>query len=228
VSCDYSGADALGRAQHRAVTNGTELRLVVTAAAVRRVLARTGLDRLAAVYPDLHAALAAGAGRRRVPGEPGTRLADHAARAEDLLHLVTASMSDAGLVLQAAIGLPPDATAQRITEALRRLDDAVRDVRDHLAAERGPGTGPELAWWPPRPALQRSARAINRSELLQRHVARTARALHSAAADTAALLERRADLLSQPRRIDYPAEIKRMRTLADQARHMAERWEQQP
>jgi hypothetical protein len=59
-------------------------------------------------------------------------------------------------------------------------------------------------------------------------VAQTARALHSAASDTAALLERRADLLSQPRRIDYPTEIKRLRTLADQARHMAERWEQQP
>jgi anti-anti-sigma factor len=225
VSCDYSGADALGRAHHRAVANGTELRLVVTAAAVRRVLALNGLDRLAAVYPDLHGALAAGAGRRRVPGERGTRLADHSARAEELLQLVTASMFDAGLVLQAAIGLPPDATAQRITEALSRLDDAVRDVRDYLFAERGQGTGPELAWRPARQVLERSARAINRSELLQRHVA--ARALHSAAADTAALLERRADLLSQPRRIDYPTEIKQLQTLADQARHMAERWEQQ-
>jgi hypothetical protein len=165
--------------------------------------------------------------RARVPGEHGTRLADHAARAEELLRLVTAGMSDAGLVLQAAIDLSPDVTAQRITEALRRLDDAVRDVRDYLFAERGQGIEPELAWRPPRRVLQRSARAINRSELLQRHVARTARALHSAAADTAALLERRADLLSQPWRIDYPTEIKRLRTLADQARHMAERWEQQ-
>ena len=31
VSCDCSGADALARAQHRAVANGTELRLAVTA-----------------------------------------------------------------------------------------------------------------------------------------------------------------------------------------------------
>jgi anti-anti-sigma regulatory factor len=58
-----------------------------------------------------------------------------------------------------------------------------------------------------------------------RLVARTAHALHSAAADTAALLERRADLLGQPGRIDYPTEIKRLRALADQARQMAEHWE---
>ena len=30
ISCDYSGADALARAYHRAVANGTQLRLVVT------------------------------------------------------------------------------------------------------------------------------------------------------------------------------------------------------
>jgi anti-anti-sigma factor len=161
LSCDYSGAEALGRAHHRAAANGTELRLVVTAAVVRRVLALNGLDRLVAVYPDLRGALAAGAGRRRVHGEHGTRLADHAARAEELLRLVTAGMADAGLVLQAAIGLPPDVNAQRITEALRRLDDAIRDVRDYLSAERGQDIEPELAWRPPRQLLERSARAIN-------------------------------------------------------------------
>jgi anti-sigma B factor antagonist len=64
LSCDYSGADALARAQHRAVANGTELRLVVTADAVRRVLTLNGFDRLIAVYPDLDAAAAAGAGHR--------------------------------------------------------------------------------------------------------------------------------------------------------------------
>jgi hypothetical protein len=49
-----------------------------------------------------------------------------------------------------------------------------------------------------------------------------------AAADTAALLERRADLRGQPGLIDYATEIKRWRALADQARQMAERWEKQP
>jgi hypothetical protein len=57
-------------------------------------------------------------------------------------------------------------------------------------------------------------------------VTQTAHALYSAAADIAALLEQRADLLRQPGRIDYPTEIKRWRTLADQARQMAERWQQ--
>lgn len=61
LSCDYSGADALARAHHRAVANGTEVRLVVTADVIRRVLTLNGLDRLVAVYPDLDGALAAGA-----------------------------------------------------------------------------------------------------------------------------------------------------------------------
>ena len=218
VSCDYSGADALARAHRRAVANGTELRLVVTADVIRRVLTLNGLDRLVAVYPDLDGALAAGAGHRQARGAQGTPAPGHAARAEELLRLVVASMFEAGLILQAAIDLPPDATAQRITEALRLLDDAVREIRDHMFAERGQGIEADLAWRPPPHILQRSARAMNRSEVLQRHVARTAHALHSAAADTAALLERRADLLGQPGRIDYATEIKRLRTLADQAR----------
>ena len=226
VSCDFSGADALKGAHHRAVANGSELRLVVTADAVRRVLTLNGLDRLLAVYPDLVGALAAGAERREVHGEQRTRIPDHAVRAGELLRLVVASIFDVGLILQATIDLPPDVTAQRIAEALRRLDDAVRDVRDYVFAEPAQGIGPDLAWQPPQAVLERSARAMNRSELLQRHVAQTAHALHSVAADTAALLESRAALLGQPGRIDYPTEVKRLRALADQARQMAERWEQ--
>jgi anti-anti-sigma factor len=57
VSCDYSGAEALARAQHRAAANGTELRLVVTADVVRRVLSLSGFERLVAIYPDLDGAL---------------------------------------------------------------------------------------------------------------------------------------------------------------------------
>ena len=226
LSCDFSGADALARAHHRAVANGAELRLVVTADVVRRLLALNGLDRLAAIYPDLDGALAAGAARRQAHGEPGTRIADQGARAEELLHVVVASIFDVGVILQAAIDLPPGVTAQRITEALCRLDDAVRDVRDHMFAESAQGTEPDLAWQPPRHMPERSAQAMNQSELLQRHVAQTAHALYSAAADTARLLERRADVLRQPGRIDYQTEVKRWRTLADQARQMAERWEQ--
>jgi hypothetical protein len=64
--------------------------------------------------------------------------------------VVVASIFDVGVILQAAIDLPPDVTAQRITEALRRLDDAVREVRDHVFAGPAQGTEPDLAWQPPR------------------------------------------------------------------------------
>ena len=56
-------------------------------------------------------------------------------------------------------------------------------------------------------------------------MAERAYAVYLAAADTAALLERQADLVGQPGRIDYPTEIKRWRAFAEQARQMAERWE---
>ena len=82
------------------------MRLVVTADVVRRVLSLNGLDRLVAVYPDLDAAVAAGAERR----EHGKQTADSAAQAEELLDVAVAGILDAGLSLQAAIDLPPPAT----------------------------------------------------------------------------------------------------------------------
>ena len=57
--CDHAGADAVVRAFQRAVTCGTELRLVVTAERVSRVFSLTGLDRLVPIYPSLEAATAA-------------------------------------------------------------------------------------------------------------------------------------------------------------------------
>jgi histidine ammonia-lyase len=92
-------------------------------------------------------------------------------------------------------------------------------------AEGSQGMEPGQAGRPPPHILERSARAVSQAELLQRHVAQTAHAVQSAAADTARLLERRADLLGQPGPIDYPTEIKKWRALADQAGKMAERWE---
>ena len=59
ISCDHAGADALVRAYQRAVISGTELRLVVTAQFVRRMLSLSGLDRLVSIYPSLEAATAA-------------------------------------------------------------------------------------------------------------------------------------------------------------------------
>ena len=226
ISCDYSGADALARAYYRALANGTDLRLVVTADAVRRVLSLNGFDRLVAVYPDLDGALAAGAGRRESPGEQTTPATYGAARAKDLLDLTVDSIFNVGLILQAAIDLTPDVTAQRITEALQRLDDAAQEIRNHVFAGRDHSVEPGPAG-PPFPRLPgRSARALDDAASLQKHVAQTARAVQSAAADTAALLERRADLIGRPSRVDYPADIKQWRAIADQAAQMAEHWEQ--
>ena len=60
ASCDHAGADAVVRAYQRAAASGTQLRLVVTAQIVRRVLSITGLDRLISIYPSLEAATIAG------------------------------------------------------------------------------------------------------------------------------------------------------------------------
>jgi anti-sigma B factor antagonist len=59
IWCDHAGADAVVRAFQRAVISGTELRLVVTAERVSRVLSLSGLDRLVPTYLSLEAATAA-------------------------------------------------------------------------------------------------------------------------------------------------------------------------
>lgn len=43
LSCDHAGAEAVVRAYRRAIVSGTQLRLVLTAPIVRRVLAVNGL-----------------------------------------------------------------------------------------------------------------------------------------------------------------------------------------
>ena len=226
VSCDYSGADALARAYGRAVANGTQVRLVVTAHAIRRLLALNGLDRLAAVYPDLDGALAAEADRNKVPGERKNGIACERTQADGQLDSAVTNIFIAAMMLQATIDLPYDVTAQRITEVLSRLDDAVRQVRDHEFAEHGQDSGPDLTGGPPSLALERSGSAGDRSSLLRQRVAQTARAVQFTAADTAALLEQHADVPRQQQaRTDYPAEVKRWQVFADQAGQMAERWE---
>jgi anti-anti-sigma factor len=67
VSCDHAGVDAVARAYQRAVVSGTQLRLVVTASIVRRVLAIEGLDRLVSIFPAVEAAIAAGTAETDVP-----------------------------------------------------------------------------------------------------------------------------------------------------------------
>ena len=59
IWCDHAGAGAVVRAFRRAVISGTQLRLVVTAQQVSRVLRLSGLDQLVPIYPSLEAATAA-------------------------------------------------------------------------------------------------------------------------------------------------------------------------
>jgi anti-sigma B factor antagonist len=56
--CDSAGVNALVRAHKRASADGGQIRLVVSAPAVQRVLAITGIDRLMDVYPTVAASLA--------------------------------------------------------------------------------------------------------------------------------------------------------------------------
>ena len=59
LSCDHSAVAAVARACQRAAIGGTRVQLVVTAPAVRRVLAIEEVDRLVPIYPSLEAATAA-------------------------------------------------------------------------------------------------------------------------------------------------------------------------
>ena len=71
VSIDHAAVDAIARACQRAAASGTQLRLVVGAPVVRRVLTIEGLDRLVSIYPLLDAATAervAGGGLYVPPG----------------------------------------------------------------------------------------------------------------------------------------------------------------
>jgi anti-anti-sigma factor len=60
LSCDHAVMDAIARAYQRAAASGAQLRLVVTAPVIRRVLGIEGLDRVVSIYPSLEAAEAAG------------------------------------------------------------------------------------------------------------------------------------------------------------------------
>jgi len=73
VSCDHAAVDMLARAYQRAAASRTELRLVVTAPLVRRVIGVEGLDRLVSVYPSLEAAIAAGVQEGVIPARQPDR-----------------------------------------------------------------------------------------------------------------------------------------------------------
>jgi anti-anti-sigma factor len=57
-------------------------------------------------------------------------------RGRELLDRVVGSLYHVGLSLQHAIELPHDDARERIAEALRRLDDTIREIRNHVFASR--------------------------------------------------------------------------------------------
>jgi hypothetical protein len=53
------------------------------------------------------------------------------------------SLFRVGLSLRAAADLPSELARERITDALRELDDTIRDIRDYAFASPSPGTSPD-------------------------------------------------------------------------------------
>ncbi|HXZ74093.1 MAG TPA: STAS domain-containing protein [Streptosporangiaceae bacterium] len=126
ASCDYAGAEALVRAYRRAVANGTQLQLVVPAEVVRHVLTGNGLHRLVSVYPSQEAATAAGLPVAQASTAGPSQVS------QDLLDGTVRNLFHAGLSLQAALDAAHETGQQYIMEALRYVDEAIRDIRDHV------------------------------------------------------------------------------------------------
>jgi anti-anti-sigma factor len=79
--------------------------------------------------------------------------AQHSRQSQELLDRVVNRLFHVGLSLQAAIELPHDVARQRIADGLTRLDDTIRDIRNHVFADRdqdGPPTLPDGARLHPR------------------------------------------------------------------------------
>ncbi len=151
ISCDHAGADAVIRTWQRAVASDTELRLVVTAQTVARVLSLVGVDRTVAVYPSLDTATAArpsAAARPRAEDVPGRGSGDTTAAQQahlQMLDAVITGLFPVRLSLQAALELPADPARKRIEEALDDLDDVIREIRETVfATPRPPRPAPRL------------------------------------------------------------------------------------
>jgi len=158
--------------------------------------------------------LMSGADRQDRPG-PGAAAPQDTM--PELVGYIVNGLFSIGLSLESARSIAGDGPAgDRIAAATGKVDRLIREIRQHVFAE------------PQQEDQERPAQTADRAALLREHMARTARALRASAADYATLLEQQADLIRPPRRMDYPAEIKRWRAFADQAEQMARRWEQRP
>jgi DNA-binding NarL/FixJ family response regulator len=123
------------------------------------------------------------------------------------------------------------------SEVAARLHISVNTVRTHLQnimAKLGVHSTLEAIAMvrsrsQPHPGLHEHIKlTVDRTASLHQRVMQTAQALRSTAAETAALLEQRADLLEQPWNIDYPTMTKQWRVIVDQAKQMTEQWESRP
>ena len=73
-------------------------------------------------------------------------LAEQAQHAEDLLDRVISSLFHVGLSIDTAAGQPAELARERISDALQRLDDTIREIRDHVFRSQRPGSGHGAAW----------------------------------------------------------------------------------
>ena len=69
-----------------------------------------------------------------------TAATEQARRSQDLLDTIITTLFGAGLNLQAAMNLPPDAAMQTIAAALSHLDDIIRRIRDTAFAASSDST----------------------------------------------------------------------------------------
>ena len=71
--------------------------------------------------------------------------AEQARRGRGLLDRVVNGLLHVGLSLQAAVDLPHDVAVQQIADALRRLDDTIREIQDHVLADGDDDGSPDPA-----------------------------------------------------------------------------------
>jgi PAS domain S-box-containing protein len=67
--------------------------------------------------------------------------ASQAERSRELLDRVVARLLHAGLSLEAAVSLPADVARERISDALKHLDDTIHEIRNHILDSGPPDTG---------------------------------------------------------------------------------------
>jgi len=147
TTASVQGSEVLQRRLERA----KELRTgIVAAAAALAVIA----EEVALVHQDLKSRHPGGsAEHRRSAGEASkparqaglartAAMAGQAHSGQDLLDQVVNRLFLAGLSLQSVADLPHEAVMQPVAEALERLDDTIRGIRDHVFAA-GTRDGPD-------------------------------------------------------------------------------------